>query len=161
MVSTYLSSKKVLDSLLANSQFLTLAKTIVNSTIGSTKYLAAYSSLNALLLSLKITDEVNIFRSNGEYSYSNLRTAAETALSENHNTHPEVFSAVNYVFGNPICNRKLYPLDLQSSVCSGYGFAERFTSTLGRVKQYVAMTYTPTSSPLNNNVFTLRVSQAI
>ena len=161
MVSTYLSSKKVLDSLLVNSQFLTLAKKIVNSTIGSPAYILAYNGLDALLSSLKITYEVNVFKSNGEYSYSNKRTQAETALAGNHNTRPEVFSAVNYRFGNPICNKKLYPLDLQSSVCSGYGFAERFDNTYSRVTQYVAMTYTPTSSPLNNNVFTLRVGQNI
>jgi hypothetical protein len=133
----------------------------VNSTIGSPAYILAYNGLDALLSSLKITYEVNVFKSNGEYSYSNKRTQAETALAGNHNTRPEVFSAVNYSFGNPICNRKLYPLDLQSSVCSGYGFAERFDNFYSRVKQYVAKTYTPTSSPLNNNVFTLRIGQNI
>ena len=35
MVSTYLSSKAVIDLLLANSQFLSLAKILVNSDKGS------------------------------------------------------------------------------------------------------------------------------
>ena len=159
MVSTYLVSKKVLDSLLANSQFLSLAKTIVNSARGSAAYLAAYNSLNALLLSLRVFERVNIIKSDGGFWFSNIRTPEQSALTENHNTRPEVFSAVNYAFGNPICNKKLYPLDLQSSVCSGYGFAARVSSTELDTEQYVANTYKPTSSPLSADVFTLRVSQ--
>ena len=161
MVSTYLESKKVLDSLLANSQFLTLAKTIVNSARGSATYLAAYNSLNALLLSLGITDRTNIIKSDGGYWYANNQTPEQSATVENHNTRPEFFSAVNYAFGNPNCNKKLYPLDLQSSVCSGYGFATRVSSTVGNTDQYVAKTYKPTSSPLSTDVFTLRVSQVV
>ena len=161
MVSTYLASKKVIDSLLANSQFLTLAKTIVNSNRGSAEYLAAYSSLNALLISLGVTERVNIIKSDGGYWYANNQTPEQSATVENHNTRPEVFSAVNYAFGNPICNKKLYPLELQSSVCSGYGFATRSSSTVGDSLQYSTKTYKPTSSPLSIDVFTLRVSQNV
>ena len=161
MVSTYLASKKVIDSLLANSQFLTLAKTIVNSNRGSAEYLAAYSSLNALLISLGVTERVNIIKSDGGYWYANNQTPEQSATVENHNTRPEVFSAVNYAFGNPICNKKIYPLELQSSVCSGYGFATRSSSTVGDSLQYSTKTYKPTSSPLSIDVFTLRVSQNV
>ena len=161
MVSTYLASKKVIDSLLANSQFLTLAKTIVNSNRGSAEYLAAYSSLNALLISLGVTERVNIIKSDGGYWYANNQTPEQSATVENHNTRPEVFSAVNYAFGNPICNKKIYTLELQSSVCSGYGFATRSSSTVGDSLQYSTKTYKPTSSPLSIDVFTLRVSQNV
>ena len=161
MVSTYLASKKVIDSLLANSQFVNLAKTIVNSNRGSAEYLAAYSSLNALLTSLGVTERVNIIKSDGGYWYANNQTPEQSATVENHNTRPEVFSAVNYAFGNPICNKKLYPLDLQSSVCSGYGFATRPSSTVGDSLQYSTKTYKPTSSPLSIDIFTLRVSQVV
>ena len=160
MVSTYLESKVVLDSLLANSQFLSLAKVIVNSNRGSASYLTAYSNLNTLLTFLGVNQRVNIIKSDGGFWYSNLNTPEQSAAVENHNTRPEVFSAVNYAFGNPICNKKLYALDLQSSVCSGYGFAERVSSTEQRdSEQYVAKTYKPSATPLNRNVFTLRVSQ--
>ena len=161
MVSTYLASKAVLDSLLANPQFLSLAKVIVNSSRDSASYASAYSNLNTLLTSLGITERVNIIKSDGGFWYSNKRTVEQAALVENHNTRPEVFSAVNYAFGNPICNKKLYALDLQSSVCSGYGFAERVSSTVKDSEQYVAKTYKPSATPLNRNVFTLRVSQVI
>jgi len=40
MVSTYLSSVRIIDSLLANSQFVNLAKTLVNSDKGTPTYLA-------------------------------------------------------------------------------------------------------------------------
>ena len=60
MVSTYLESKAVLDSLLANSQFISLAKVIVNSNRGSASYLTAYSNLDALLTFLGVNQRVNI-----------------------------------------------------------------------------------------------------
>ena len=160
MVSTYLASKAVLDSLFANSEFLSLAKVIVNSDRDSASYLTAYSNLNTLLTALGVNQRVNIIKSDGGFWYSNLNTPEQSAAIENHNTRPEVFSAVNYAFGNPICNKKLYALDLQSSVCSGYGFAERVSSTEQRdLEQYVAKTYKQSATPLNQNVFTLRVSQ--
>jgi len=161
MVSTYLSSKKIIDSLLANSQFVNLAKTIVKSNRGSAEYLAAYNSLNTLLTSLGVTERVNIMKSDGGFWYSNTRIPEDPELKKNLNDRPEVFLAINYAFGNPICNKKLYPSDLQSSVCSGYGLAERVSSTFGEEDQYVAKTYKPTSSPLSTDVFTLRVSQVV
>jgi hypothetical protein len=154
-----LSSKRILDSLLANSQFVNLAKILVNSDKGTSKYLETYDALNALLKFLGITVRVNIIKSDGGLWYSNKRTPDDLELNENGNTDPEIFLALNYAFGNPICNKKLYPLDLQSSVCSGYGFAARVSSTIGDKEQYVANTYKPTSSPLSADVFTLRVSQ--
>ncbi len=60
IVSTYLASKAVLDSLLANTQFLSLAKVIVNSNRDSASYLTAYSNLDALLTSLGVNQRVNI-----------------------------------------------------------------------------------------------------
>jgi hypothetical protein len=161
MVSTYLSSKRILDSLFANPQFVNLAKILVNSNKGSTIYLETYDALNALLISLGITERVNIMKSDGGFWYSNTRTPEDPELNKNLNDRPENFSAVNYAFGNPICNKKLYSLDLQSSVCSGYGFATRNSSTQGNKEQYVANTYKPTSSPLSTDVFTLRVSQVV
>ena len=161
MVSTYLSSVKIIDSLLSNTQFLSLTKILVNSNRGSATYLAAYVGLDNLLASLGITERVNIMKSDGGFWYSNTRTPEDPELNKNLNDRPEVFLAINYAFGNPICNKKLYPLDLQSSVCSGYGFAARVSSTFGKADQYVAKTYKPTSSPLSTDVFTLRVSQVI
>ena len=161
MVSTYLSSKAIIDSLLANSQFVNLAETIVNSNRGSATYLAAYVGLDNLLASLGITERVNIMKSDGGFWYSNTRTPEDPELNKNLNDRPENFLAVNYAFGNPICNKKLYPLDLQSSVCSGYVFANRVSSTFGKADQYVAKTYKPTSSPLSTDVFTLRITQDI
>jgi len=52
MVSTYLLSVKIIDSLLTNSQFVNLAKILVNSNKGSKTYLKTYDVLNALLTSL-------------------------------------------------------------------------------------------------------------
>ena len=161
MVSTYLSSVKIIDSLLSNTQFLSLTKILVNSNRGSATYLAAYVGLDNLLASLGITERVNIMKSDGGFWYSNTRTPEDPELNKNLNDRPEVFLAINYAFGNPICNKKLYPLELQSSVCSGYGFATRSSSTVGDSLQYSTKTYKPTSSPLSIDVFTLRVSQNV
>lgn len=161
MVSTYLSSKSVIQSLLSNPQFVSLASTLVTSDRGTTVYLNTYASISSLLTSLGITERVVIVKSDGGFWYSNLKTPEQSATVENHNTRPEVFSALNYAFGNPICNKKIYPLDLQSSVCCGYGFATRQSSTANNIEQYAAKTYKPTCSPLSTNVFTLRVSQVI
>jgi hypothetical protein len=159
MVSTYLSSKRILDSLLANTQFVNLAKILVNSNKGSTIYLETYDALNALLISLGITVRVTIMKSDGGFWYSKIRKPDDPVLNINQNDRPEVFSAVNYAFGNPICNKKLYPLELQSSICSGYGFATRVSSIRFVQEEYVAKTYKPNSSPLSTDVFTLRVIQ--
>jgi hypothetical protein len=161
MVSTYLSSKRIIDSLLANPQFVNLAKILVNSDKGTPKYLETYNALNALLLSLGINERVNIMKSDGSAWYANLIKPDDPKLNENYNTRPEIFIALNYAFGNPICNKKLYPLDLQSSVCSGYGFAARVSSVRFKRAEYVAKTYKPTSSPLSTDVFTLRVVQDV
>jgi hypothetical protein len=160
MVSTYLSSKRIIDSLLANSQFVNLAKILVNSDKGSTIYLATYIGLDNLLTSLGITVILTITKSDGGSWYVNKLTPDDPELNENDNTDPEIFLALNYAFGNPICNKKLYPLDLQSSVCSGYGFATRRSSS-GYFFEYVAKTYKPTLSPLSTDVFTLRVIQEV
>ena len=163
MVSTYLSSVRIIDSLLANPPFVNLATKIVNLDKGTPEYLATYEELNALLISLGITApiRVNILKSDGEFWYANLRKPDDPALNSNRNINPEVFSALNFAFGNPICNKKLYPLELQSSVCSGYSFAERQSSFRFILSQYAAKTYKPTSSPLNTNIFTLRVIRDI
>jgi len=161
MVSTYLSSKRIIDSLLANPQFVNLAKILVNSDKGTNAYLAAYVGLDNLLISLGITVRVTIMKSDGGYWYTNKRTPDDPVLNINLNTRPEVFSALNYAFGNPICNKKLYSLDLQSSVCSGYGFAARVSSNLFIPLEYTAKTYKQTSSPLSTDVFTLRVLQDV
>ena len=161
MVSTYLSSKRIIDSLLANSQFVNLAKILVNSDKGSTIYLATYIGLDNLLTSLGITARVAITKSDGGSWYSNKRTPDDPVHNSNDNTQPEIFLALNYAFGNPICNKKLYPLDLQSSVCSGYGFSTRRSSARPVASEYVAKTYKPTPSPLSTDVFTLRVIQNV
>jgi hypothetical protein len=161
MVTTYLSSKKIIDSLLANSKFVNLAKTLVNSDKGTPKYLETYDALNALLTSLGVTVRVTIMKSDGGFWYANLRKPDDPALNDNYNTRPEIFLALNYAFGNPICNKKIYPLDLQSSVCSGYGFSTRQSSVRFKRAEYVAKTYKPTSSPLSTDVFTLRVVQDV
>ena len=116
--------------------------------------------MNALLTSLGITVRVGIIKSDGGFWYVNTRTPDDPLLNENQNSDPEIFSAINYAFGNPICNKKLYPVELQSSVCSGYGFTTRRSSSLLRSYEYVTKTYKPTSSPLSTDVFTLRVVQA-
>ena len=161
MSGTYLSSKATLDELLANDKFVYRAKLIVNTNRGTPEYLTAYRALDRLLFELGVTERVNIIKSDGGFWYSNRLTPEQAALVDNHNTRPEVFSAVNYAFGNPITNKKLYPSDLQSSVCSGYGFAERKSSTALDLEQYVAYTYKPSTSPLSSNVFTVRVSQTL
>ena len=159
MVSTYLSSVRIIDSLLANSKFVNLAKTLVNSDKSTPKYVETYYAIDSLLKSLGITAPLNIIKSDGGLWYSNLVKPDDPYLNANYNTRPEVFSAVNYAFGNPICNKKLYPIELQSSVCSGYGFASRKSSTVSIPLEYVTKTYKETSSPLSTDVFTLRVIQ--
>ena len=162
MVSTYLSSKRIIDSLLANPKFVNLAKILVNSDKGTPKYLVTYDALNALLKSLGIiTERVNIIKSDGGFWFDSSRTPDDPAITGNYNTRPEIFLALNYAFGNPICNKKLYPLELQSSVCSGYGFADRLSKYSFVNEQYVEKTYKPTSSPLSTDVFTLRVIQDV
>jgi hypothetical protein len=161
MVSTYLSSKRIIDSLLTNSKFINFAKILVNSDKGTNIYLETYDSLNALLISLGITELVNIIKSDGGWWYANLFTPDNPVLNINQYNRPEVFSAINYAFGNPICNKKLYPIELQSSVYSGYGFATRRNSVRFVFSQYVAKTYKPTPSPLSTDVFTLRVLQDV
>ena len=162
MVSTYLSSKAIIDSILANPQFINLATKIVNLDKGTPEYLATYEELNALLISLGVTQRTGIYKSDGgNWWYSNLRKPDDSALLINKNTEPEVFSALNYAFGNPICNKKIYPIELQSSISSGYSFAERRNSNRTVFSQFTAKTYKPTSSPLSTNVFTLKVIQDI
>jgi hypothetical protein len=152
---------RIIDSLFANSQFVNLAKILVNSDKGTPKYLETYYALDALIISLGITVRVTIMKSDGGWWYTNKKTPDDPVLNENNNTDPEVFLALNYAFGNPICNKKLYPLELQSSVCSGYGFATRTSSNRFVSSQYVAKTYKPTSSPLSTDVFTLKVVQDV
>jgi len=161
MVSTYLSSVRIIDSLLANSQFVNLAKILVNSDKGTPKYLETYYALDALIISLGIIVRVHIIKSDGSYWYSNFRAPNDPLLNKNVNAEPEIFSAINYAFGNPICNKKIYLLELQSSVCSGYGFAARKSSYFFLSAEYVAKTYKLTSSPLSKDVFTLRVIQDV
>ncbi len=157
----YLSSKKIIKSLLANPQFVNLPKILVNSDKGSNTYSNTYEALNVLLKSLVITVRVNILKSDGMLWYSNIRKQDDPVLNINENTRIEVFSALNYAFGNPIYNIKLYPLKLRSSVCSGYGFATRQSSTLLLPAAYTAKTYKPTHSPLSTDIFTLRVIQDV
>jgi hypothetical protein len=152
---------KIIDSLLANSQFVNLAKILVNSDKGTHKYVETYDALNALLISLGITVRMLIIKSDGGFWYSNLRKLDDPVLNDNFNTRSDIFIAINYAFGNPICNKKLYPLDLQSSVCSGYGFSTRQDSVRFVRAEYTAKTYKPTSSPLSTDVFTLRVIQDV
>lgn len=161
MSSTYLASRRIIDSLLGNPQFVYLAKTLVNNDKGTPKYLETYDALNALLISLGINVRVGIIKSDGGYWYVNLRKPDDPVLNDNNNTRPEIFSALNFAFGNPICNKKLYPLDLQSSVCSGYCFSTRLSPYRGVPSQYAAKTYKPTLSPLSTDVFTLRVIQDV
>jgi hypothetical protein len=161
MSGTYLDSKATLDELLANDKFVYRAKLIVNTNRGTEEYLTAYRALDNVLNELGVTERVNIIKSDGGYWYANNRTPEQSAVVENHNTRPEVLSAVNFAFGNPTCNKSLYPLDLQSSVCSGYGFAERKSSTVLNLEQYVAYTYKPSDSPLSSSVFTVRVAQPL
>ncbi len=163
MSGTYLSSKAVLDKLLANKTFIYRAKLLVDSDRGTPEYLTAYRALDNIIRQLGVTetDRVVIVKSDGGYWYSNLSSPEKTATVENHNTRPEVMVAINYAFGNPVTNTNIYPKDLQSSCFKGYGYAERESSTEGRIEQYVAFTYKPTDSPLNINVFTLRVSEKL
>jgi len=106
---------------------------------------------------------VNIIKSDGGYWYANNQSIDTVATVENHNSRPEIASAVNRAWGNPICNKKIYPIDLQSIVCAGYGLASRISSTLlgSQQDQYVAFTYKGSSSPLNSTVFTIRVAQKV
>ena len=163
MVSTYLSSKKVIERLLCNSQFVALAQKLVTLQRGSPDYLTTYEAISTLLKTLGITQaqRTNIIKSDGGFWYSNIRTPEEAAKTENHNTRPEIFSAVNYAWGNPITNVKIYPRDLRKTVLQGYGLAERPSSTVVKgVEQYVAKTYkNGCKNPLIDNDFTLRVSQ--
>jgi hypothetical protein len=160
MSGTYLSSKATLDELLANAKFLYRAKLIVNTDRDTPEYLTAYRALNNVLKELGITEFVRIIKSDGAVWYCNICQPEQIANFEN-NTRPEVFSAINYAFGNPITNINLYPKDLQSSVSKGYGFAERKSISAKNLEQYVAYTYKPTDSPLSNNVFTVRVGQEL
>lgn len=159
MSSTYLASRRIIDLLMANPQFVYLAKTLVNSDKCSTIYSKTYDELNALLTSIGINNQVDVFKSDGEYWYSNILTPNNPILINNFNNIPEVSIAVNHAFGNPIRNKKLYPIELQSSVCSGYGFGERLSKYLFIKEQYVAKTYKSTPSPLSTDVFTIRVVQ--
>jgi len=161
MSGTYLSSKSTIVQLLHNDKFVFRSKLLVNSNRGTEQYLTAYRALDNVLRELKITKRVNVIKSDGSFWYSNLLTPDEAALIENHNTRPEISSALNFAFGNPITNKNVYPSDLQSSVCTGYGFAERVSSTNEDKQQYVAFTYKPSDSPLSTNVFTVRVAQSV
>jgi len=161
MISTYLLSKKVLDTLLDDIIFLNSAITIVNSIKGSDVYTSAYTNLTLRLKSLGVTERVNIIKSDGSFWYSNTRTPIDPELNKSLNDRPEIFLAISYAFGNPICNKKLYPEDLQSSICNGYTFANRVSSTFNKEDQYVAKTYKASSSPLSTDIFTIRISQVI
>ena len=160
MSSTYLSSRAIIDRLLKNSQFVSLAQSLVKQVRGSTQWSADFVAISALLVSLGITERVTICKSDGAYYYDNTQTQDQVRAVENHNSRPEFLAAVNYAWGNPICNKKLYPKSLQGTVVAGYGLANRLSSTVGLNEQYVAFTYKNNqASPLIGDVFTLRVAQ--
>ena len=159
MSGTYLFSKDVLDKLLNNDKFVYRAKLIVNSDKGTPEYLTIYRAINNLLKELEISkvSGVVIVKSDGGVWYSNISSPEKIENSENYNVRPEFFSAVNYAFGNPITNTKIYPKDLQTCVSNGYGLAERKNTNNQKIEQYVVYTYKPNDSPLSTNVFTLCV----
>lgn len=161
MSGTYLSSKATLDELLANDKFVYRAKLIVNLDKGTPEYLTAYRALNNLIKELGITDIVRVIKSDGGVWFCSFCSPERVATAENHNTRPEIMVALNYAFGNPVTNTKIYPKDLKSSVLEGYGFAERRSSSFKNFEQYVAYTYKPSPSPLSTNVFTVRVAQVL
>ena len=93
----------------------------------------------------------------------------------NQNTCPEVMSAINFVWGNPMVNkttfpiRPIYPEYLAPMVSDGYGIADRVNFSLRIDPQFVAKTYdgfkgnlnlTSENGPTYNAIFTLRVSQS-
>jgi len=161
MLSTYLSSRAIIDRLLANSQFVSLAQSLVKQARGSTQWSTDYVAISALLISLGvITPRVVITESDGAFYFDSTLTQEQTKAVENHNSRPEFLAAVNYAWGNPICNKDLYPKSLRSTVCAGYGLAERFSSTIQKDEQVVAFTYKGEKSPLSNDVFSLRVGQS-
>lgn len=163
MSGTYLSSKATIVRLLHNDKFVYRSKLLVNSPFGTPEYRTAYRALDNALKELKIdaTLKVDVIKSDGSLWYSNILLPDLVTLVENQNTRPEVTSAVNFAFGNPITNKKIYPSDLQSSVCTGYGFAERSGDLKETYEQYSAFTYKKSASPLSSNVFTVRVGQIV
>lgn len=163
-MSTYLSSKALIKSLLKNSTFVTLSQQLVGFARGSADYTTTFNAITTLLTSLDVDPtiyRVNIIKSDGGYWYANNQSITTVATVENHNSRPEISSAVNYAWGNPIINRKLYPSNLRDTVCEGYGLAARVSSTTNVSDQYVAKTYKDGKSPLGDRIFTLRVAQSV
>ena len=158
---TYLDSKATLDELLANDKFVYRAKLLVNTDRGTPEYVNYYNALDNLLKELGIKKLVRIIKSDGSVWYCSIFHEHSLYGMANHNNRQEVSSAINYAFGKPVTDTKIYPKNLQSRCLKGYGFAERRSTSFKNIQQYVAYTYKPSPSPLSNNVFTVRVSEVV
>ena len=164
MSTTYIDSKNVIKRLFNNSNFVSLAEKLVILNIGTVEYITTFNQISALLASLGLSPlkyRVNIIDNGGGFWYANNQTIEKVAATENHNTRPEIMTTLNNAWGNPIKNVDFYPQYLRCMVVKGYGLASRNSSTLERNQEYVAKTHKNSYSPLDSNVFTLRVSQVV
>lgn len=162
-VSEFKKVIKTLDKLACNKKFVCLARKIVASNKESTKYVCLYSDMNKLLKCLCVTEKdyrVTIIEKDGTVVYDNDLSVSSTLTIENHNTRPEVATALYYRYGNPADCLSSFPEKLRKYVVKGYGFDIRKSNTIDELLNYVAKTL-PTCG---NEVciadgFTLRVSK--
>lgn len=172
--NTYFSSKAQIDSLLSNEFFQEIATilTIWNST--DPEYQVIYNEINDFLSDVDPEMTVDIIHSTGVFLYSNKLTLEEVLEQPNQNTCPEVMASINFVWGNPMINKTVFPIkpvypdSVASMVSAGYGLADRYFALVDRNNQYVAKTSNGfkiennelnDQGPLWAGIFTLRVSQ--
>lgn len=66
-------------------------------------------------------DEIQISALNGTLAYSNIMTFDQVRLAENVNSHPGLFSAINYYSGNiPCAKYSKNPIQLFDLITAGY-----------------------------------------
>lgn len=172
--NSYLSSKAQIDFLLSKVEFVELAEGFVVIDPKSPIYTIIYNDMNIYLSSVSPKFTVEIITSDGYLSYSNKLTQSEASNASNQNTCPEVMAALNFVWGNPMVNktvfpiRPIYPEYLAPMVSGGYGIADRYHLFSADNRQFVAKTwagYKGNTSVISENgpvyaaIFTLRVSQ--
>jgi hypothetical protein len=172
--NTYFSSKVQIDSLLSNLQFLELASVLAVVSPTNPNYSIFYNAINDLLSGVNPKMTVDIIHSTGVFLYSNKLTLEEVLEQANQNTCPEVMASVNFVWGNPMINKTVFPIktvypdSVASMVSAGYGLADRLDFVVSRNNQYVAKTWDGINrennvlndkGPLWAGIMTLRVSQ--
>ena len=164
-IPTYLDSKLCIEYLLSKSEFILLSELLTITNPNTSEYIELYNKMNDFLSKINSKYIIDIISSDGRYLYNNKLESLITINLPNQNICPEVFSSVNFIWGNPMINKTVFPIEpiypdyLSSTVSEGYGISDRYNSIVLKNVQFMCKTWGGNNGPLNIAIFTLRVSQ--